>query len=149
MKRRVYATRRERMIHQIMGFLAFPVVNVPLGIILWTITRTQRIDLPLQMLVSVVPWLVNGIILVLAAVLRPEFAFGYISFIGTAVAVVIALSFVVVAACFVTIPLAPNIGDQWAIGLFVVLILGGLAGLGALAIYVFLSWLSLYKNNSD
>jgi len=97
----------------------------------------------------VVPWLVNGIILVLAAVLRPEFAFGYISFIGTAVAVVIALSFVVVAACFVTIPLAPNIGDQWAIGLFVVLILGGLAGLGALAIYVFLSWLSLYKNNSD
>jgi predicted anti-sigma-YlaC factor YlaD len=89
MKRRVYATRRERMIDQIMGFLAFPVVNVPLGIILWTITRTQRIDLPLQMLVSVVPWLVNGIILVLAAVLRPEFAFGYISFI-TALAVVMA-----------------------------------------------------------
>jgi hypothetical protein len=30
MKRKVYATRRERMIDQIIGFFAFPLVNIPL-----------------------------------------------------------------------------------------------------------------------
>ena len=58
MKRKVYATRHERMTDQIIGFLAFPLVNVPLGIILWMIS--QMIDSQLQMLVSALPWLVNG-----------------------------------------------------------------------------------------
>jgi hypothetical protein len=148
MKRKVYATRRERKIDQIIGFLAFPVVNVPLGIIIWTITHIQRIDPLLQLLVSAVPWLVNGIILVLGALLRPELAVGYTSFIGAMVAVAIALSVVVVAACFVIIPLAPLIGDlaNW---IFIALIVAGLFGLVLLAIELFISWWSSSKNTSE
>jgi hypothetical protein len=148
MKRKVYATRRERQIDQIIGFLAFPIVNVPLGIILRTITHTQRIDSSLQMLVSALPWLVNGIILVLAGLLRPEFAVGYISFIGAALAVVIALGFVVVAACFVIIPLAPVIGElaNWV---FLALIVVGLFYLIRLAIELFMMWWSSSKNTSQ
>lgn len=122
---------------QIMGFWAFPLVNIPLGIILWSIS--QKIDSPLPTLVLALPWLVNGIVLALAFLLRPDFAVGYIAFIGAAVAVVTALSVVFVAACFVSILSAAVIGDL-AIGLFVVLMVIGVSVLAALAIYVFQSW---------
>ena len=146
MKRKVYTTRRERMIDQIIGFLAFPLVNVPLGIVLLTIS--ERIDSQLlAALVSALPWLVNGIVLVLAVLLRPEFAIGYVTFIGAAVAVVTALSVVVVAACFVIIPLAPVLGDlvNWV---FIFLIGAGLLGLVLLAIELSINWWSSSKNNS-
>lgn len=146
MKRKDYTTPRERMAYQVIGFLAFPLVNATLGIILWSIS--QKIDSELPTLVSVLPWLVNGIVLVLAFLLRPEFGVGYITFIGVAVTVVILLSVLFVAACFVSILSAAVIGEQLAIGLFVVLMVGGLSGLGALAIYVFQSWWSSHKNTS-
>jgi len=148
MKRKVYATRRERMTYHIIGFLAFPLVNVPLGILLWMIS--QRIDSHSQFptLILALPWLVNGIVIVLAFLLRPEFAIGYIAFIGAAVAVVMALGVVVVAACFVIIPLAPVIGDlaNWV---FIFLVAAGLFGLVVLVIYLFTDWWSSYKNNSQ
>ena len=122
---------------QIMGFWTFPLVNIPLGIILWSIS--QKIDSPLPTLVLALPWIVNGIVLALAFLLRPDFAVGYISFIGAAVAVVTALSVVFVAACFVSILSAAVIGDL-AIGLFVVLMVVGVSVLVAIAIYVFQSW---------
>ena len=146
MKRKVYATRRERMTDQIIGFLAFPLVNIPLGIIFWSIS--QRIDSPLPTLVSALPWLVNGSVVVLSLLLHPEFAIGYLTFIGVAVAVVIALGVLVVAACFVIIPLAPVIGDlaNWV---FIFLVAAGLFGLVVLVIYLFTDWWSSYKNNSQ
>lgn len=124
---------------QILGFWAFPLVNIPLGIILWNIS--QKIDSTLPTLVLAIPWLVNGIIIVLAFLLRPDFVVGYIAFIGTAVALVTALSVVFVAACFVSILSAAVIGDL-AIGLFGVLMVVGVSVLVALAIYVFQSWWS-------
>ena len=139
MKRKVYTTRRERMTDQILGLLAFPLVNVPLGIILWMIS--QRIDSHSQLptLVLALPWLVNGIVIVLAFLLRPEFAIGYIAFIGAAVAVATAVSVVFVAACFVIIPLAPVLGDLtgWV---FVFLMAAGLLALGVVAYHVIRSW---------
>ena len=139
MKREDYTTRRGRMTYHIMGFLAFPLVNVPLGIILWNIS--QEIDSQLPTWALALPWLVNGIVLALAFILRPDFAVGYIAFIGFAVTVVTALSVLFVAACFVSILSAAVIGDL-AIGLFVVLMAAGLLGLVVLAIYVFQSWWS-------
>ena len=149
MKRNVSATRRERMIYHIIGFLAFPLVNVPLWIILWMIS--QRIDSQSQSqlltLVLALPWLVNGIVIVLAFLLRPEFAIGYIAFIGASIALVIALGILVVAACFVIIPLAPIIGDlaNWV---FLLLIVVGLFGLVVWAIDLIANWWSSSKNNS-
>jgi len=145
MKRKVYATRRERMTDQIIGFLAFPLVNVPLGIIFWMIS--QRIDSPLPTLVSALPWLVNGIVLVLAALLRPELAMGYVAFIAIAITASTALSVLFVAACFVVIPLALVIGDlaNWV---FVLLMLVGLYGLAVFAIRVFWDWWSSHDGGS-
>ena len=145
MKRKVYATRRERMTDQIIGFLAFPLVNVPLGIIFWMIS--QRIDSPLPTLVSALPWLVNGIVLVLAALLRPELAMGYVAFIAIAITASTALSVLFVAACFVVIPLALILGDlaNWV---FVLLMLVGLYGLAVFAIRVFWDWWSSHDGGS-
>ena len=145
MKRKVYATRRERMTDQIIGFLAFPLVNVPFGIIFWSIS--QRIDSPLPTLVSALPWLVNGIVLVLAALLRPELAMGYVAFIAIAITASTALSVLFVAACFVVIPLALILGDlaNWV---FVLLMLVGLYGLAVFAIRVFWDWWSSHDGGS-
>lgn len=146
MKRKVYPTRRERMIDELIGFLAFPLVNVPLGIMLGAIKH--RIDSSLLMLVAALPWLVNGGLLVLAFLLRPAFAIGYIAFIGAVVASVIALSVVVVAACFVTIPLFLVIGDLGNC-VFILLVLVGLFRLVVWAMDLFTNWWSSDKRNSQ
>lgn len=148
MKRKVYTTRRERMTDQIMGFFAFPLVNVPLGIILWIISQMASSSW-LVILVSVLPWLVNGIVIVLAFLLRPQFGLGYIAFIAVTLTVVAALSVLFGAACFVTFTAVlsfPGMGDRGAISLFIFLMAAGIAagllGLGLAAIYVFWSWRS-------
>jgi len=124
-----------RMDDQIIGFLAFPLVNVPLWII------SQRIDS------SALPWIVNGIVLALAFLFRPQFGVGYIAFIGIAITVVTVLSVLFVAACFVSILSAAVIGPL-AIALFVFLMSGGLYGLAVIVGYLIKIWQSSYKNNS-
>ena len=124
-----------RMDDQIIGFLAFPLVNVPLWII------SQRIDS------SALPWIVNGIVLALAFLFRPQFGVGYIAFIGIAITVVTVLSVLFVAACFVSILSAAVIGPL-AIGLFIFLMSGGLYGLAVIVGYLIKIWQSSYKNNS-
>ena len=125
----------KRMDDQIIGFLAFPLVNVPLWII------SQRIDS------SALPWIVNGIVLALAFLFRPQFGVGYIAFIGIAITVVTVLSVLFVAACFVSILSAAVIGPL-AIVLFVFLMSGGLYGLAVIVGYLIKIWQSSYKNNS-
>ena len=152
MKRKVYASRRERKIDQIIGFLSFPLVNVPLGAILWIISETtifSRTSNPslLLMVISALPWLVNGIVLVLAFRFRLEFGVGYIAFIAIAITATAALSVLFVAACFVIIPLYRVIGDL-AILVFVFLIAAGLLGLIVFAIYAFGRWWLSHENTS-
>ena len=120
---------------QIMGFLAFPLVNVPLWII------SQRMES------WALPWILNGIVLALAFLFRPQFGVGYIAFIGIAIMVVTVLSIVFVAACFVSILSAAVIGPL-AIVLFVFLMSGGLYGLAVIVGYLIKIWQSSYKNNS-
>lgn len=143
MKRKVYTTQRERMTYQIIGFMAFPLVNVPLGIILWMIS--PRVNSQLLTLVLALPWIVNGIVIALAFLLHAEFGVGYMAFIGVALAMVTALSVVFVAACFVTILSVPVMGDLAGL-VFIVLMAVGILGLGGIAIYfaiyVFQRWRS-------
>ncbi|HLF74925.1 MAG TPA: hypothetical protein VI524_11295 [Anaerolineales bacterium] len=141
MKGKDYTTARERMADQIMGFWAFPLVNVPLWFVL------QRIDSQLPTLVSALPWVVNGIVLVLAFLFRPQFGVGYVAFIGIALTVVTGLSIVFVAACFVSLLSVAVIGPL-AIVLFVLLMAAGLFGLAVIASYLIKIWQSSLKNNS-
>ena len=119
---------------QIMGFLAFPLVNVPLWII------SQRMES------WALPWILNGIVLALAFLFRPQFGVGYIAFIGIAIMVVTVLSIVFVAACFVSILSAAVIGPL-AIVLFVFLMSAGLYGLAIIVGYLIKIWQSSSKNN--
>jgi hypothetical protein len=145
MKRKVYATRREQMTDQILGFLAFPLVNIPLWIMLAVIT--YKVDASLLKLLVALPWLVNGIVLAFAFLFRPEFGMGYIGFIAVGVTLVTVLSVLFLAACFVSILSAEVIGNL-AYVLFGILMLSGLAGLGVLAVNAFRSWLSSFRDNS-
>ena len=119
---------------QIMGFLAFPLVNVPLWII------SQRMES------WALPWIVNGIVLALAFLFRPQFGVGYIAFIGIAIIVLTVLSVVFVAACFVSV-LAGLVIGPLAIVLFIVLMAAGLFGLGVIVSYLIKIWQSSSKNN--
>lgn len=152
MKRKIYSTKRERVIDQFLGFLAFPLLNIPLGIILWIIphttilSRTSNPGLWL-VLISALPWLINGIVIVLAFLLRPQLGVGYIAFIAVALTLVAVMSVVFVAACFVTFVAVlsfPGMGDQGAISLFILLmsagIAAGLLGLGVVAYYIIKNW---------
>lgn len=136
MKRKEYITGRERMIDQITGFWAFPLVNI----VVWIIS--QRIDS------LALPWLVNIIVLIFAYLFRPEFGTGYIAFIAVALIMVTASSILFVAACFVSILSAAILGNL-AVLLFAILMLVGLYGLARFAIDVFSNWWSSYKNNSQ
>ena len=110
MKRKVYVTARERKVDRMIGFCAFPIVNV----LLWIIapmfypqlpTQAATTDLPrfmpVDLLFMALPWLVNGTVLALAFLFRPEFGVGYIAFVAVAITVVVVLSILFVAACFV------------------------------------------------
>ena len=147
MKSKIYTTRRERMTSYILGFLAFPVVNIPLGIILWLISQTTYSQL-LEALVSALPWLVNGSVIVLALLFRPQFGVGYVAFIAFAVTLVTALSILFVAACFVTFVTVlafSDMSEQMVVIVIALMAVGllGLVGIAIyLAIYVFQRWRS-------
>jgi hypothetical protein len=131
----------KRMDDQILGFVAFPLVNIALWIF------SQRVDSQLPARASALPWVINGIVIALALLFRPDFGVGYVAFVGIAVIVVTMLSVVFVAACFVSILSAAVIGPL-AIGLFVLLMAGGLFGLAVVVGYLIKIWQSSYKNNS-
>lgn len=154
MKRKVYATSRERKADEVKGFWAFPILNASL----WIISQMTYSQLPmlfvvtgiahLQTLVSTLPWLVNGIVLILALVFRPPFAVGYVAFAGLSVTVITLMSVLFVAACFVSVLSAAIIGPL-AIALFVVLMLGGLYYLGLAGRGLLREWQSSGEDASE
>ena len=75
----------------IIGFCACPIVNF----LLWTSLQSNDS--------WALPWIVNGIVLALAFLFRPDFGVGYIAFFGFIVTVVMIVSVCVMAACFVAI----------------------------------------------
>ena len=92
--------------------------------------------------------MVNGVAILLAFLLHPEFGVGYLMSIAVAVSLVTALGVLFVAACFVSILSSAILGNL-AVLLFAVLMLVGLYGLARFAIDVFRNWWSSYKNSSQ
>jgi len=105
----------------------------------------QKIESPLPIFCLILPWIVDRLVLALAFLLRPEFGSGYIAFIGVAVGVVMLLSALFVADCFVTILTAPVAGDLAGL-LFVILMVVGLYYLADFATQIFRSWRSSHKD---
>ena len=143
MKRAVYATARERKIDQLIGLVAFPLVNV----LLWlTIDFWLRYSFN-ELGVSLLPWIVNGGFLSLAFIFRPHIGVGYIVGFGIIIVGIVILGVLFVGACFVSIIVAipfgilsNELGAAVLCLLFPLLLLVGLPLLGWVGISVFNSW---------
>ncbi len=148
MKRKVYVTDQERRADQIKGFLAFPIVNVLLWITLQLLdslsptqvsTTNKSLFVLVRCLIFALPWLVNGAILALAFVFRSQFAIGYIAFIGIALAVVVGLSILFVAACFVALSITSpwiNSGSTQVNSVFITLLIATMCGFGLVVFWL-------------
>lgn len=147
MKRKVYANSHERRQDQAIGFWVFPVVNYVLWANttwLWERAREAFSGSPdrdlADLVIALLPWAINGLILALALIFRPQMAVGYIAFIGAAVGGGFILRILVVGACFVSLPFwffQPSGLIVW-LGL----ILWGLIFLGRMVIRWYNEWLS-------
>jgi hypothetical protein len=107
MKRKVYTTARERKIDQIIGFVACPLLNVPLLAANWLMplagdalhVPTQAAQV-FQVCASLLPWIVNGLVLVLAFLFRPHIGIGYMAAIGMTVCALAIMGILFLTACF-------------------------------------------------
>jgi len=106
MRRKVYATNRERKIDQLIGFVAFPLVNgvlwfVTNRLLAWAAVACRGPDYDLaRACILLMPWIINGIVIALAFLFRPAIGDGYIACIGVALFIPLVLSILFVAACF-------------------------------------------------
>ncbi len=107
MTRKTYTTARERRIDQIIGFAAFPLVNAMSFTANWLLAQAantlhapiQEIQI-LQVCISLLPWVVNGLVLVLAFLFRPQMGIGYLACMGITVCIPVALCGLFVWACY-------------------------------------------------
>lgn len=162
MKRKVYVSQRERKTDQLIGFVAFPLINALLLAVSNQLLaetgatyRGEPGDDPILTAISLLPWIVNGIVLAVAFILRPGFGIGYISFIAAAVVVVTALSGLFLAACFTTVGLSlvieqliKGLGNALLWPAFFGLMLLGLIFLGRVAYSLVRDWWSLDEETS-
>ena len=123
MKRKVYTTRDERQNDQLIGFFAFPFVNT----LLWALTNwllestggnyhgPSQGD-PLGLAILSLPWIVNGIILALAFIFRPQIGVGYLGFVVLAIGGGIVLGVVFLVACFIGVVPVGILGSLGPIG---------------------------------
>jgi hypothetical protein len=152
MKPKIYTTSRERKIDQLIGFVACPLLNVPLLAANWLMplaggalhVPTQAAQV-FQVCVSLLPWIVNGLVLVLAFLFRHHIAIGYVAAIGVTVCASGVLGALFLPACFIACMVgAASSNGHLALLVFSVLMLAGVLLLG-LAAVPFIIWWGRYK----
>ena len=132
MKPKVYETFAEQKIDQRIGFCAFPIVNVVVWLLAWllsswvdSITIQPTVRHPnLRLAITLLPWVVNGLLLIWAVIFRRYIASGYLVFLGALLVVGAILGLIGVVAFFLAIPLSALVGPIGDL-IFVVLALGG------------------------
>ena len=118
LKRKIYSSEVERRRDRLIGFLAFPAINFILSQFIESslrdLIRFLFQDTPVQETLrnglSLLPWVINGIILLLAFFFRVEFALGYIAFVAATITSVALIGALFLAGCFLLI-LSPYMGD--------------------------------------
>jgi hypothetical protein len=102
LKRKVYTSKSGRIFDLVLGIVAFPVINGLIYLLLMLINRDLKNDLAKEYILML-PWIINGLLLVVALIFRPYMGLGYIvSFFGLMMLPIIAGIFLV-AGCFVII----------------------------------------------
>ena len=132
MKPKVYESFAEQKIDQRIGFVAFPIVNIVVGLLVWLLSRwVDSITIEptvrhpnLRLAITLLPWVVNGLLLLWAAIFRRYIASGYLVCLGAMLVVGAILGLIGVVAFFLAIPLSALIGPIGDL-IFILLALGG------------------------
>jgi hypothetical protein len=132
MKPKTYETFAEQKIDQRIGFVAFPVVNIVVWLLAWllsgwvdSITIEPTVRHPnLRFAITLLPWVVNGLLLLWAAIFRRYIAAGYLVCLGAVLVVGAVLGLISVVAFFLAVPLSALIGPIGDL-IFILLALGG------------------------
>ena len=132
MKPKVYDSFAQQKIDQRIGFVAFPIVNVAVWLLAWllnswvnSITIEPSVQHPnLRLAITLLPWVVNGLLLIWAAIFRRYIASGYLVCLGAVLVVGAILGLIGVVAFFLAIPLSALIGPIGDL-IFILLALGG------------------------
>jgi hypothetical protein len=133
MKRKVYETFAEQKIDQRIGFIAFPIVNAAVWLAAWLLrgwVDSSSVDPTvrhpnLQLTITLLPWAVNGLLLIWALIFRPHIAGGYLVFLGGLLVVGALLALIGVVSFFLSIPLTALTGPL-GILVFIVLAIAGI-----------------------
>jgi WD40 repeat protein len=111
MKREIYTTDQERKEDQLIGGVAFPLVNLILAMIiiqLWEGAEKTYWGSPeysaIRTRILLIPWFVNGVILTLAFLFRPQMGVGYIASFFVIASAGIVLGGLFVVTCAVSVP---------------------------------------------
>jgi hypothetical protein len=130
-KPKVYETFAEQKIDQRIGFVAFPIVNaiVWVAVVLlsrWvdSITVEPTVRHPnLRLAIALLPWVVNGLVLLWAAIFRRYIASGYLVFLGGLLVVGMVLGLIGVVSFFLAVPLTALTGSAGALFFMMVAII--------------------------
>lgn len=143
MKRKYYKYDYEIKADRKAGFFAFPIINGVVWFASWLLSSGVQSGGLWGLLL---PWIANGLILLVAVIFRPEFAVGYLTFISAAIIAVFVLGIIFVGGCFLAIgvgliftPLGPLAGFV-AIGVFLAILVAGLAWAADHAIRWYDNW---------
>ena len=132
MKPKVYETFAQQKIDQRIGFVAFPIVNLVIWLLVWQLSSwVDRITIEptvrhpnLRLAITLLPWVVNLLLLLWAAIFRRYIAGGYLVCLGAVLVVGAILGLIGVVAFFLAIPLSALIGPIGDL-FFILLALGG------------------------
>jgi hypothetical protein len=145
-KPKIYETFAEQKIDQRIGFIAFPIVNIVVGLLVGLLNSgVDRIMIEptvrypnLRLAITLLPWVVNGLVLLWAAIFRRYIASGYLVCLGGILVVGAILGLIGVVAFFVSIPVTALIEPVGTL-VFLALILAG-------SIFFLLKVIPLFRN---
>src|SRR5205809_6818413 len=118
MKPKVYETFAQQKIDQRIGFVAFPIANLAVVLLTWllnswvnSITIEPTVRHPnIRLAITALPWVVNGLLLIWAAIFRRYIAAGYLVCLVAMLVVGSILGLIGVVAFFLAVPLSALIG---------------------------------------
>jgi len=131
-KPKEYETFAQQKIDQRIGFVAFLIVNLTIVLLAWalsnwvtSITIEPTVRHPnLRLAIAVLPWVVNGLVLIWAVIFRRYIASGYLVCLAAMLIVGTILGLIGVVAFFLAVPLSALIGPVGDL-FFILLALGG------------------------
>ncbi len=128
MRPRIYDSYAEQKIDERIGFIAFPIVNIVVWVVArMLLARTSGAGIDqastvagLRAASTWLPWVVNGLVLIWAAIFRWHIGVGYLVSCGGFLVTGVGLGLIGVVVSFVSVPLLALTG---LIGLVVFLLL--------------------------